>query len=205
MNISGFRTLGICPFSLEVILKKKLMPSAAATSIVNQVQQATPSDKSTEQNPAITPATLQSFSTLPKACQNPLVSTGLIIPDLAEILRPDQKIKPPRVIIEERLLIENDWRDNVATKHKEKKQKELCLKLFHERKKIRKSAAKANKKVKETSTITRPFEKNKQTLWLLFMDGVQLSQGYSHFEEAVYFSPFSSLKFLVLILSTLEG
>ena len=37
------------------------------------------------------------------------------------------------------------------------------------------------------------------------MDGVQVSQGYSHFEEAVYFLPFSSQKFLVLILSTLEG
>ena len=38
-----------------------------------------------------------------------------------------------------------------------------------------------------------------------FMDGVQLPQGYSHFEEAVYFLPFSSQKFLVLILSTSEG
>ena len=37
------------------------------------------------------------------------------------------------------------------------------------------------------------------------MDGVQLLQGYSHFEEAVYFLPFSSQKFLVLILSTSEG
>ena len=37
------------------------------------------------------------------------------------------------------------------------------------------------------------------------MDGVQLPQGYSHFQEAVYFLPFSSQKFLVLILSTLEG
>ena len=37
------------------------------------------------------------------------------------------------------------------------------------------------------------------------MDGVQLPQGCSHFEEAVYFSPFSSQKFLVLILSTAEG
>ena len=37
------------------------------------------------------------------------------------------------------------------------------------------------------------------------MDGVQLPQGCSHFEEAVYFLPFSSQKFLVLILSTLEG
>ena len=37
------------------------------------------------------------------------------------------------------------------------------------------------------------------------MDGVQLPQGYSHFEEAVYFLPFSSQKFLVLILSTSEG
>ena len=27
------------------------------------------------------------------------------------------------------------------------------------------------------------------------MDGVQLPQGYSHFEEAVYFLPFSSQKF----------
>ena len=37
------------------------------------------------------------------------------------------------------------------------------------------------------------------------MDGVQLPQGYSHFEEAVYFFPFSSQKSLVLILSTSEG
>ena len=34
------------------------------------------------------------------------------------------------------------------------------------------------------------------------MDGVQLPQGYSHFEEAVYFLPLSSQKFLVL---TSEG
>ena len=37
------------------------------------------------------------------------------------------------------------------------------------------------------------------------MDGVQLPQGYSHFEEKVYFLPVSSQKFLVLILSTSEG
>ena len=37
------------------------------------------------------------------------------------------------------------------------------------------------------------------------MDGVQLPQGWSHFEEAVYFLPLSSQKFLVLILSTSEG
>ena len=35
------------------------------------------------------------------------------------------------------------------------------------------------------------------TLWPLFMDGIQLPQGYSHFEEAIYFLPFSSQKFLV--------
>ena len=44
-----------------------------------------------------------------------------------------------------------------------------------------------------------------KTLWPLFMDRVQLPQGYSHFEEAVYFLPLSSQKFLVLILSTSEG
>ena len=37
------------------------------------------------------------------------------------------------------------------------------------------------------------------------MDGVQLPQGWSHFEEAVYFLPLSSQKFLVLILLALEG
>ena len=36
--------------------------------------------------------------------------------------------------------------------------------------------------------------KKKTTLWPLFMDGVQLPQGYSHFEEAVYFLPLSSQK-----------
>ena len=36
------------------------------------------------------------------------------------------------------------------------------------------------------------------------MDGVQLPQGYSHFEEAVYFLPLSFQKFPVLILSTSE-
>ena len=49
-------------------------------------------------------------------------------------------------------------------------------------------------------------QKKKKTLWPLFiMDGVQLPQGYCHFEEAVYFLSFSSQKFLVLILSTSEG
>ena len=37
------------------------------------------------------------------------------------------------------------------------------------------------------------------------MDGVQLPQGQSHLEEAVYFLPLSSQKFLILILPTLEG
>ena len=39
---------------------------------------------------------------------------------------------------------------------------------------------------------------------LFFKDGVQLRQGYSDFEEAVYVLPFSSQKFLVLILSSSE-
>ena len=37
------------------------------------------------------------------------------------------------------------------------------------------------------------------------MDEVQLPQGYSHFEEAVYFLPQSSQTFLVLIFPTSEG
>ena len=37
------------------------------------------------------------------------------------------------------------------------------------------------------------------------MDEVQLPQGKSYFEEAVYFLQLSSQKFLVLTLSTLEG
>ena len=48
-------------------------------------------------------------------------------------------------------------------------------------------------------------KKKKKKLWPLFMDGLQQPQGYSHFQEAVYFLPFSSQKFLVLILSTSEG
>ena len=39
----------------------------------------------------------------------------------------------------------------------------------------------------------------KKTLWPLFMDGVQLSQDYSHFEEAVYFLPFSLLFAIQLV------
>ena len=45
-------------------------------------------------------------------------------------------------------------------------------------------------------------DKKKKPLWPLLMDGVQLTQGYSHFEEAVYFLPLTSQKFLLLILST---
>ena len=49
-------------------------------------------------------------------------------------------------------------------------------------------------------------EKNlKKILWPLFMDWVQLLQGQSHFEEAVYFLPLSPQKFLLLTLSTSEG
>ena len=54
-------------------------------------------------------------------------------------------------------------------------------------------------------TYNLGYYKKTTTLWPFFMDGVQLPQGLSHFEEAVYFLPFSSQKFLVLILSTSEG
>ena len=45
----------------------------------------------------------------------------------------------------------------------------------------------------------------KKTLWSFFMDGVQLPQGWSHFEEAVYFLSLSSQRILLLILLTSEG
>ena len=48
-------------------------------------------------------------------------------------------------------------------------------------------------------------KKKKNFMAPFFMDGVQLSRGYSHFEGAVDFLPFSSQNFLVLILSTSEG
>ena len=162
MIISCFRTSGICPFNPEAILKERLMPSDDATGIVRQVQQATPSDKSTEQNPAITPATSQGFSTLPGACQNPLVSTRLISPDLAEILRPvnhDEKIKPQRVITEERVLTEDDSREKIA----EKKQKELPLKLFCERKEIRKIIKKERKLQLSLAQLSQPNLQKKQS------------------------------------------
>ena len=50
----------------------------------------------------------------------------LISPDLAKILQPvkhDEKIKPPRVIIEELVLTEDDWSEKIAAKHEEKKQR----------------------------------------------------------------------------------
>ena len=55
--ISGFCTPGICPFNPEAILKERLMPLDDATVTVNQIQQATPSDKSAKQNSVITLAT----------------------------------------------------------------------------------------------------------------------------------------------------
>ena len=45
---------------------------------------------------------------------------------------------------------------------------------------------------------------NKNLYDPFFMDRVQLPQGYSHFEEVVYFLPLRSQKFMVLILSTSE-
>ena len=43
------------------------------------------------------------------------------------------------------------------------------------------------------------YVKKKKLYDPFFMDGVQLPQGYSHFEEAVYFLPFSSQKFLGIL------
>ena len=43
-----------------------------------------------------------------------------------------------------------------------------------------------------TTEDIKKDKKLKKTLWPLFIDGIQLPQGYNHFEEAVYFLPFSS-------------
>ena len=63
--------------------------------------------------------------------------------------------------------------------------------------------------------MQKPVETDAKTEWKKkklqknfmapFYGWVQLPQGYSHFEEAVYFLPLSSQKSLVLILSTSEG
>ena len=42
----------------------------------------------------------------------------------------------------------------------------------------------------------------KKNFMALFINGVQLLEGHSHFKETVYFIPLSSQKFLELILST---
>ena len=42
----------------------------------------------------------------------------------------------------------------------------------------------------------------KKTLWPLHMDGIELPQGHSHFEETIYFMPLSSQKFLLRVLSS---
>ena len=57
----------------------------------------------------------------------------------------------------------------------------------------------------ETLTTIPPIHVlKKQTSWPLFMSGVQLAPGWSHFEEAVYFLPLSSQKFWVLILPNIN-
>ena len=40
------------------------------------------------------------------------------------------------------------------------------------------------------------IKKTLKTFWLIFMDRVELSQGYSHFEETVYFLPTNLTMFL---------
>ena len=62
-----------------------------------------------------------------------------------------------------------------------------------------------NTKLGEVESKIHDHAKKTTTFWHLFMDGVQLPKGWSHFEGAVYFLPLSSQKFLVLILSTLKG
>ena len=39
--------------------------------------------------------------------------------------------------------------------------------------------------------LDRLISKKKKALWALFMDRVQLPQGWNHFEEPVYFLPLS--------------
>ena len=55
-----------------------------------------------------------------------------------------------------------------------------------------------------TSSVSSVKKTLKKLYGPFFMDGVQLPQGWSHF-EAVYFLPLSPQKFLVLFLSASEG
>ena len=94
-----------------------------------------------------------------------------------------EELSTPLSIIFTESLIEGqlsqNWKDGIVPlSHKKKREKEL----------------ESNYRPISLTCIAYKMmvKKNKKTLWPLFRDGVQLSQGYSHFEEAVYFLPFSS-------------
>lgn len=74
-----------------------------------------------------------------------------------------RKVTPPTVIIEEQVLTKDYWREKTESKHVKKIQKELCLKLFHKKKKLgkREAIVKAKKKQSETSAIMCPVDPTK--------------------------------------------
>ena len=105
MIISGFCTSGVCPSILQLYLRK-INALGWCDSYYQPGSNKYP-DKSADQNPVKILTTSQDFSTLPGACQNWLLSPGLILPDLAEILLPvnyDEKSKPSREYMRTHLL-----------------------------------------------------------------------------------------------------
>ena len=72
----------------------------------------------------------------------------------------------------------NQWKFQVLPINMVEKNKSLNFRLW----KIDETRNYFLKKIKHIRWVN----KKKKALWPLFMDGVQLLQGYSHFEEAVY-------------------
>ena len=103
-------------------------------------------------------------------------------------------------------LVQGFWLKNFSSLHgRVRSQLNECLDSGFVSSWLTKGKTALLQKDKTRGNIPSNYRPIKKTLWPLFMDGVQLSQGYSHIEEAVYFLPFSSQIFLVLILTTSEG
>ena len=122
---SGIRACGIYPFNPDSILKERLVPSDKGDKEGNELNSKSSSNDVSD----LTRTPIQSrLPTLPGgAIQNPLVTSGFISPNLANILlKPNistEKQNSSRVIIKERVLTDKEWIDKIAEKLLNKRKK----------------------------------------------------------------------------------